>query len=113
MPFNPRVRSSFRKISPDEERPTIKGVAYFVLCAEDHMIIVTGEEEVGRTYLVEPLRQPDGRLGLRFSVKFRNPTPSVVTKGRRGKEAVDEKIPVGERSLCEGLRSGRRPSDVA
>ena len=90
MPFNPRVRSCFRIISPDEEKPTIKGIAYFVLCADDHMMVITGEEDIGRTYLVEPARLPDGRLGLRFSIQFRNPTQSVGPNSPRGKEDTDD-----------------------
>ena len=109
MPMDPRFRACFRKITLREFGVALKGRPLWSLPCDYGIFIGARIEAGGEMYLVEPMRLPDGSLGLRYSVRFRNmSSPSRRRRKVDGKEIDHERSPVRERP-----RSGMRPSDVA
>ena len=109
MPMDPRFRACFKTITLREFGVALRGRPLWSLPCDYGIYIGARVEEGGKMYLVEPMRLPDGSLGLRYSVRFRGySSPSRPRRKVDGKEIVHEEKPVRERS-----RSERRRDSVA
>ena len=113
MPMDPRFRACFKTITLREFGVALKGRPSWSLPCEYGMYIGGRMEEGGKMYLVEPMKLPDGSLGLRYSVRFRGYSSS--SRPRRkvgGKDVKHGKRPVRERSR-RWRPPGRRRQVVA
>ena len=131
MPMDPRFRACFKTITLREFGVALRGRPLWSLPCDFGIFVGERTErgEEGETYLVEPMRRPDGSLGLRYCLWFRSQSPpsrprrkSPRLKSHRlespllkvdGKEIKHEKCPVRERPSQWLSHPGTRRHDVA